>query len=479
MSNGHDARVKQVAVIGGSSTGLLAAAALAGPRRDVVVVERDEFPPDPTPRPGVPQGHQAHVFLYRGLLAAEELLPGLREDLLAEGALPVNAGHVLALTELGWMPQRHSPYEILSCTRPLLEHVVRRRVLELPHVSVRQGVRVQGLARREAPGEPDRWTVQLADSSRSGAGRSDLDVDLVVDASGRSTRMPHWLAELGVPVPEPTIIDAQVGYATRLYRARPSLDADFPGVMIGATKETLRGALALPAENGLWMIATIGLGDRRPPRDNAGFEHFLNQLADPAIADLVAHCDPVTDAQIHRQTSNIRHPYERVLHWPDGLLAAGDALCAFDPVYGQGITVGAIQALQLRRAAQRGLRPSGAGRLQRQLVGVVNTPWAIATAADMSFPTSDAQLSLLQRVLGVWGEEVAGLVISGDERANESLNRVYNLMDSPLVLMHPRLVASAARARVFGRAPAARRPSVLDELAPDRLFDSSRVSASG
>jgi 2-polyprenyl-6-methoxyphenol hydroxylase-like FAD-dependent oxidoreductase len=452
MSQTREHKVQHVVVVGGSSTGMLAAAALAGPGRHVTVVERDHFPADPRPRPGVPQGHQAHVFLYRGLQAAEELLPGLRHDLLTEGAVPVNTGHLLWLSELGWMHERDSAFEVVSSTRPLLEHVVRRRVTELPHVSVQEGARVVGLRR-----DGRRWEVELEESS--------LSADLVVDASGRSSRLPRWLADLGVTVPEPVTLDARVGYATRIYRGGPDLMAGVAGVTIGATPETLRGALALRAEHGLWIIATIGVGPHRPTRDNADFERFLSSLSDPAIADLVSLCEPVNDVQIHRQTSNVRHPYERMLHWPDGLLAAGDALCAFDPVYGQGITVGAIQAGLLRRAAVRGLRPGDTGRLQRQLAASVNMPWSIATSADMTFPTADAQQSTGQWVLGLWAAELARLMIRGDRRANDYLSRVYNLVDSPLLLAHPALLASVVSDRVLGRGQVAGRPVVLDELA--------------
>lgn len=445
-------KVRQIVVIGGSSTGMLAAAALAGPGRYVTVVERDIFPTEHRPRPGVPQGHQAHVFLYRGLQAAEELLPGLRADLLAEGAVPANTGQMLWLTELGWMPERHSAFEVVSSTRPLLEHVVRRRTLELPHVSSRQGARVSGLQRREG-----QWLVQLEDSSV-------LEADLVVDASGRTSRLPHWLPALGVTVPEPETIDARVGYATRIYRNGPDVLADSPGIMVSATPETLRGGGALPAEKGYWIVSTVGFGEHRPPRDNAGFEEFLASLADPALADLVSLCEPVSDVQIHRQTQNIRHPYERVLDWPDGIVAAGDALCAFDPVYGQGITVGAIQALLLRSAAVRGLRRGDCGRLQRRLAASVKMPWSIATSADMTFPTSDAEQSRLQRLLAAYGMELAKLVLHGDRRADDYLSRVYNLVGSPLLLAHPALLASAVAARLLRHGPAASRPAVLDEL---------------
>jgi len=451
MVDEREVPVSRIVVIGGSSTGLLAAAALAGPGRDVTVVERDVFPDAARPRAGVPQGNQAHVFLYRGLGAAEELLPGLRQDLLLAGAVPVNGGQLLWLTERGWLPTR-SGYEVLSATRPLLEQVIRRRTLDLAHVTSRSGARVVGLDRDDSG-----WAVQLDDGST-------LEADLVVDASGRGSRLPHWLADLGVPVPAARTVDARVGYATRIYRDGPPALAGCAGIVIAATPERPVGALALPAENGSWIVSAIGLGEQRPPRDNDAFESFLADLADPALSDLVAQCQPVTDVAVYRQTANLRHPYERVLRWPHGLLVAGDALCAFNPVYGQGITVGALQALELRRAARRGLRPSGCGRLQRQLATTVNTPWSIATSTDRSFPTADVGQSRLQALLGAWSGELATLSIHGNRRASDSMSRVYNLLDPPLLLLHPALVAAAVSSRLLGHGPVTPRPAVLDQL---------------
>ncbi|MET1007783.1 MAG: NAD-binding protein, partial [Propionibacteriaceae bacterium] len=156
MARDREDRVRDIVVIGGSSTGLLAASALSGAGRHVTIVERDTFPDKPQPRSGVPQGRQAHVFLYRGLLAAEELLPGLREDLLGAGAVAVNGGQLLWLSDQGWLPNRDAGFELLSATRPLLEHVLRQRTLALPHVSALDNTRVTCLARTQR-----QWEVLL------------------------------------------------------------------------------------------------------------------------------------------------------------------------------------------------------------------------------------------------------------------------------------------------------------------------------
>lgn len=216
----------------------------------------------------------------------------------------------------------------------------------------------------------------------------------------------------------------------------------------------------------------MGFGAHRPPRDNDGFENFLRRLADPALAELVAQSEPVDDVRVHRQTANVRHYYERVSRWPAGLLVVGDALCAFDPVYGQGITVAASQGVVLRHALQGGwhqLHHSGrqlrhSGQLQRRLAACAAVPWAIATSEDLRFPTSEGRQSVDQVVLGAWARELGRLVAHRDMRAADLMGRVYNLVASPVVLAHPALIWSAVRARLRGYGPASTRPEPLEAL---------------
>src|SRR4051794_17879326 len=152
---GTDAGRLHVVVIGASLAGLFAAVAAADAGCRVTVLDRDVLPDDPRSRPGVPQGDQPHVFLYRGLLAAEELLPGLDAELVAAGAIPIDTGRLPWLTEFGWSPIGGHGYRILSLTRPLLEQIVRRRVTATGRVSIRGGVQVDGLQRRLAG-----WVLQ-------------------------------------------------------------------------------------------------------------------------------------------------------------------------------------------------------------------------------------------------------------------------------------------------------------------------------
>ncbi len=437
-------------VIGASFAGLLAGAAAARAGYHVIVLERDELPSVPGPRAGVPQSPQPHVLLHRGLLAIDTLLPGVETELLAHGGVPFNTGLMPWLGEFGWSPLRDWAYEIISISRPLLEAVVRDRVVALPDVALRTGSTVRGLRRT-----PIGWEVDLRDGEV-------VTADLVVDASGRGSRLPHWLAELGVGVPTPAEVEARVGYACRSYRGHLDLST---GVMVAATPADPTGGLMLPVEDDRWLVCTVGFGEHRPTRDVAEFDAFVAGLRDPALADLVDRLEPEGEIAIHRQTANRRYAYGAARDWPAGLLVVGDAMCAFDPVYGQGITVSACQAELLADALPLGAQDDSRGiatrRLQRRLAAVADLPWSVATSEDLRLPSSDGRQNLGQRLLGHWTRRLVRLAAGGDDACGRAFSTVYHLMGSPAGLFAPRVVGSVLRSVVRGVPASAPRPAVL------------------
>jgi 2-polyprenyl-6-methoxyphenol hydroxylase-like FAD-dependent oxidoreductase len=456
---------REVVIIGASLAGLFAAAAAAATGAQVMIIERDVLPDGPMPRKGVPQSRQAHILLHRGLLAAEELVPGIREDMLNHGAVPFDTGTIAWLSEYGWFPTWIPAYQTVSATRPLLEHLVCERVRRLAAVTLHEGVRVSAL-RRDARN----WQVVCEDATT-------VDADLVIDASGRGSRLPHWLTELGIPVSKPLTVDAHLGYACRTYRAVGEPPIDF-AVNIAATRQTGRGALAIPVEDGNWLVVAAGYGDRRPSRNAAEFDEFLATLPDPAVADLTQHLEPVGDIDIYRQTGNRRNHYGRSRTWPAGLVAVGDAYCAFNPVYGQGITVAACQALLIRDALKHDRAPAGRGplgtrRLQRRIGAAADLPWSVATSEDLRHPSSSGPQTRVQRLVGLWTDQLARLVAHGDRDAYLAFSRVYHLMAAPAMLFNPRVIYSVCRAAVRGMPEQNPRPRALNALAANRTAQST------
>jgi 2-polyprenyl-6-methoxyphenol hydroxylase-like FAD-dependent oxidoreductase len=438
-------------IIGASFAGLLAAAGAAKAGYRVTVLERDTLPVDAEPRPGVPQSAQAHILLHRGLVAIESILPGLKQELIDHGGKPFNTSMIAWLGEWGWMPIRDWSYDIVSISRPVLEQITRRRVLQLPQIVIKDQSKITGLRRID-----DQWAVLDHDQVLATA-------DVVIDASGRSSRLPHWLADLEITVDEPVVIDSRLGYATRRYRGRLPLDA---GVVVTATPETLTGALLLPIEGDDWLVCAGGYGDRRPDRAPVQFERFLAGLRDPALADAARVLQPVGDIAIHRQTANRRYAFGTRPDWPAGLFVVGDALCAFNPVYGQGITVAATQGALLPTAlsAYDG-STSSTRRIQRRLAAQSDLPWSVATSEDLRMPTSEGHRNLSQRLMAVWTTRMIRLAVSGDEPCTRAFSCVYHLMGSPIVLFRPAVARAILLSLVRGVPNGEGRPAILADAA--------------
>lgn len=446
----------RVAVVGASFAGCFAAAAVAAAGGEVIMIERDLLDDTAQPRRGVPQGRQPHVLLHRGMIAMRHLLPGLAEDLAAAGAHRLDTGHLPWLSPYGWMPVTNESYDVYSLSRPLLELLVRRRVLALPDVTLRQGVRVTGLARTE-----HLWEVHLADGET-------VAVDAAIDASGRGSRLAHWLSDLGYPMPEAELVEAHLGYASRRFHQRGGAPLD-TGVVLVATPERPRGALALPVEDGRWLVLENGYGDERPGRDPAEFDQFLTRLPDPALSRLVERLDADGEVVVHRQTGNQRRPYGRRGAWPQGLLVVGDALCAFNPIYGQGISVAACQAELLPEAVMHLSSARETRRRQARITRVTDFPWAVATSEDLRFPSSDGGQTLIQRLTGRWTARMSRLAVGGNDACLRAFADAYHLMGSPARMFGPRVAGPVLASMVRGFPSPAPRPSVLDGLTAEEV----------
>jgi hypothetical protein len=183
------------------------------------------------------------------------------------------------------------------------------------------------------------------------------------------------------------------------------------------------------------------------------------------------YLEPVSRIAIHRQTGNRRNRYGQSRTWPAGLLAVGDAYCAFNPVYGQGITVAACQAILVRDALMRensasaGRGPMETRRLQRRIGATADLPWSVATTEDLRHPSSSGTQSPIQLLVGLWSAQLGRLAAHGDRAAYLAFARVYHLLAAPAMLFNPRVIFSACRAAVRGMPDAAPRPAVLDVLA--------------
>ncbi|BDD76143.1 MULTISPECIES: NAD(P)/FAD-dependent oxidoreductase [Streptomyces violaceoruber group] len=411
MAEGIVPRRPTAVVIGASATGLLAAAALAD-FADVTVVERDRLPDGPEPRRGVPQARHAHLVWSGGVKALDDLLPGLTGEIVAHGG---RLAHIMgdmvsrAPNEVWFRRFTSTHHRNLVCSRDLLDSVLRGRVLADERITLRQettALRLEGDAtavtgiRIRAGAATDAYAGDDAD-----AGERTLRADLVVDASGRGSRAPRWLTELGGPSITEREVNAGVAYATRLYRApEAARNIDFPLVNVQANpaKAPGRGGIVLPIEGNRWIVTLAGTRGGEPSDDPGAFVDFALNLDDPVIGELVKGLEPLGEIVTTRATANRRRYYERVKHWPDGFLVLGDAVAGYNPVYGHGLTVAAQCALAVRDTlGATGLgQPGLARRLQRAAARPVAAAWDLAVGQDALYPgATDTRPNGVERLL--------------------------------------------------------------------------------
>ncbi|MBE4734405.1 MULTISPECIES: FAD-dependent oxidoreductase [Streptomyces] len=439
-------------VIGASMGGMLAAAALARSVDEVIVLERDELPDEPRPRRGLPQGRHAHILLPSGRDAIDALVPGggVRGRLLAAGARErgLTSG-LVTLGPQGWYrrSRHHDTHPLLIAGRDLIDRTVRDAVLaSATRVRIRRGS-ATGLLGTAERVTGVRFTTGAKDS-HPGAAEESLRADLVVDASGRGTRVEHWLADLGITGVRKDVVDSGLVYATRVYRT-PAGAENFPPAQVTADPtggRPGRAGLLLPIEGDRWLVSLAGTRGGEPTASPEDFVPFALGLRHPLVGRLIAGAEPLTDVTLSRSTRNERRYFEKSERWPEGLVALGDAVATYNPVYGQGMSVAALGALELSRELDRsGIGAPGlARRVQRAAAKVVNAAWAMSVGQDQWFPGVQGKSpTLADRLLSAYVGRMTR-VATGSYRVSAAMCRVTTLQADALHLLHPTLLLSTA-----------------------------------
>jgi 2-polyprenyl-6-methoxyphenol hydroxylase-like FAD-dependent oxidoreductase len=436
--DGQNRLGRHAVVIGGSIAGLLAAEVLARHFERVTVLDRDTCPNGPLPRSGTPQARHIHLLLASGQNAFDQVLPGVVREILDEGAIGFDSANDVAwLTPFGWALRILSGVRNIGGTRDLIEWVVRRRACANERINLRTAVTVSALSADTS----GRLNGVIISDITSGGVDPQIEAELVVDASGRNSAAPRWLGELGYPPPGETVVNGFLGYASRFVRP-PSTNRDWKALYIQpAPPSDRRGGVISPVEEGRWIVTLIGGGKDYPPTDEDGFRDFAASLRDPVFASALNSATEMSSIVGNRTTENrVRH-YEHLARQPERFLVIGDAACAFNPVYGQGMSVAAIGALILDDCLRDCASPEGLSDLgrvfQRRLAKAHIRPWLLATAQDYRYQEVQGEPPRLAMWLKHRYMDLLMRRACSNSIVRQKLQRTVHMLGSPSELLQP------------------------------------------
>lgn len=425
-------------VLGASIGGLMAARALSNHFDNVTIIEKDKVERQPCTRKGQPQTRHLHGLLPGGLNAMLQFFPDLKDALAANGALLADFAQDMVWNTYGGYRKRFK-MDLTGATmsRPLLEHLIRERVLALSNIELMDSTAVKKLISSADHQRVTGVTIELSELGKV----MDLHADLVVDVTGRGSRSPKWLEEMGFEAPPVSEVNVNVGYSTRIYKRDPN-DPRSKTWMLHtpmAPKEMRFGGM-FPIEGDRWILTVGGWHGDHVGCDEAAFNQFVRELPMPEFYELISECEPLTEIMPYKYSHSLRRHYEKLKKFPQGFLVMGDAICSFNPVYGQGMTSASMQAIELEKLMQENLLEiQMAPAFFKRAAKVVDIPWQLAVGEDFRYPATAG--------LKPAGVDFINKYVSRVHRATlkdpvvcDAFLRVMSLLKAPTSLFHPRIL---------------------------------------
>jgi len=423
-------KYRHAVVMGGGFSGMLAAYVLSHQFEQVTLLERDNLAAT-AQRKGIPQADHLHVLMLHGQQVLDSLMPGILSS-TGERLLPIIdwANDTKWYGPFGAYPQYPSDVTTLVFSRMWLDRRMYQRLLTQKNITILQGKaqQLQIQARRV-------YAVQFTDTDQL---TQQLAADLLVDARGRQANTSECLTQAGFTVLPPRVIKTGLGYASRLYRQKQAYTANFKQiysqVRIGACT---RGVVISPVENQLLMVTALGLDQDKPPRAEADFSQFIADLPLPEAHEFLAAFEPAGPVNVYRNLYNCHYRFGKMKTWPNGLIVIGDGVCLLNPVYGQGMTLAAMQVLLLKeklRMASNGWEQG----FQQRVDKLTFLPWCMATAEDQR-GTGTVAVPIHLRCVHWYLDTILQLAVKR-QAIHHVFIKILHMIKHPAHLLHPRLV---------------------------------------
>ena len=428
---------KRAVIVGASIAGLMAATAIAPHVDEVTILEKDQLPDGPDPHQGAPQGHHAHILLKAGEQAIERLFPGIREELIVQGSHYLDFGKEIAWKHHGyWKTKLQEPFFLLMQSRPFLEWMIRKRVLQLSNVRIQEETKVIGISYHD--GQTQISHVEIEE--KKGAS-SLLACDVLIDATGAASLSSKWLKQADLPSPKESRIHVDLAYASRKFVSKEPISPDHKAAVIyfGQANPTATG-LVFSTEKEEVIVSLGGYGTH-PPKDESAFLQYAKNLDSPEVYDLIKHLEPASPIRRYKFPYQRRKHYESLKQMPQNLLVIGDAFCRFDPIFGQGISVAAMEAVALQKLFTKNRPHNLARAFHRKAANIVRIPWLLSASEGfrMAHTTGKKPIPVGLNLLHWYLGHIFALS-AHDAHIYRRFVEVFNLVKHPVFLFSPRIL---------------------------------------
>jgi flavin-dependent dehydrogenase len=266
---------------------------------------------------------------------------------------------------------------------------------------------------------------------------SSLHCELVIDATGHSSRLPKWLVQLGYERPPAEKVIVNLAYATRLFHRREETIGGRLGMIITQSPPNKRFAAMIKMEGQLWTISMGGMLGDWPTSTADGFREFAAGLPTPEIHEYLKTAEPASEVIPYKYPASVWRRYDRLRRIPEGILPLGDSIASFNPIYGQGMTVAALQAHLLGDRLADG-QPNLSLQYLRRVAELIQTPWHIAASSDLRNSGVRGRRSIGVR-LGNFYLNRVHRAAQRDPSIAVAFHRVANLLDEPISLIRPKI----------------------------------------
>ncbi|MFC4069000.1 FAD-dependent oxidoreductase [Actinoplanes subglobosus] len=422
-------------VLGGSMAGLLAARVLSDHYAEVLVLDRDDLLGSTGPRRGTPQAVHAHALLARGEQILNELFPGFTAEVEASGVPCTDMGQLHWYLDGERLASVRTGLVVVNATRTDLEQHVRDRVAAIANIGFVAGVEILSPVT-----DPERTRVTGVRVHHTAAGtQQTYAADLVVDTTGRGSRMPVWLRELGYDRPAEERVKINLSYSSCFFRLPVSPLEDSLSIIPLGTPNYPTGAFMGRVKGDRHSLSLTRMLGAPPPATIEEFRAAAKELCTDRIYEAIKDAEPEGPPAVIRFPASVRRRYEALDRFPERMVVLGDGLCSFNPIYGQGMTVAALEAMALRAMLAEG-EPPVPQRFHEAAARIIDVPWGIAAGGDLAWPEVEGERTPEIEAANAYMGRLQSAA-RFDARITETFMRVAGLIDPPDALFAPEIAA--------------------------------------